>query len=316
MHTLFVIIIKRLGKVCIYMDKQHNISEYISNLTFKKKFFRGLNPDHVYEVVCEISSMYNALLSDAYTENEQLKSLVEELGGSWPLEEISEEEKQRRRNLDILFSGDEDEHTLTENELRKFKRVELLELLLAQAKRNDKQKEQMKELAQDYEKEIQRQEKELQLMKEKLDNKKIIIDKAGTLAEASLQLNGVFEAAQHAAQQYLDNLQDLYEREEANTVVKEQQSADRCAAMEQATKERCELMKEEALQLCTKMEEDARFRCEEREKESEERCSALDQKAKADVEKRWDDLSTRLEDFYRAHQGLRELLTVNGEIQR
>ena len=142
------------------------------------------------------------------------------------------------------------------------------------------------------------------------------MDRAGSIAEAALQLNGVFEAAQHAAQQYLDNLQDLYEREEANTVVKEQQSADRCAAMEQATKERCELMKEEALQLCTKMEEDARFRCEEREKESEERCSALDQKAKADVEKRWDDLSTRLEDFYRAHQGLRELLTVNGEIQR
>lgn len=287
------------------MDKQHNISEYISSLTFKKKFFRGLNPDHVYEVVCEISSMYNALLSDAYAENEQLKSQVEELGGSWPLEEISEEEKQRRRNLDILFSGDGDEQTLAESDLRKLKRVELLELLLAQAKRNEKQKEQMKELAQDYEKEIQRQEKELQITKEKLDNKKIIIDKAGTLAEASLQLNGVFEAAQNAAQQYLDNLQDLYDREAANTVVKEQQSADRCAAMEQATKERCELMKEET-----------RIACETREKESEERCNALDQKAKMDVEKRWDDLSTRLEEFYRAHQGLRELLTANGEIQR
>ena len=40
-------------------------------------------------------------------------------------------------------------------------------------------------------------------------SRRIELEKAGSIAEASLRLNGVFEAAQKAADQYLENLRRL-----------------------------------------------------------------------------------------------------------
>lgn len=42
-------------------------------------------------------------------------------------------------------------------------------------------------------------------------SRRIELEKAGSIAEASLRLNGVFEAAQKAADQYLENLRRLSE---------------------------------------------------------------------------------------------------------
>ena len=42
-----------------------------------------------------------------------------------------------------------------------------------------------------------------------LRDRRIEIDKAGSLAEAALSLNGVFQAAEAAAQQYLENIQRI-----------------------------------------------------------------------------------------------------------
>ena len=79
---------------------------------------------------------------------------------------------------------------MTEKELRKLNRKQLLELLLKQTKRVD-------EL-----------EKELEECKAELDNKKLVISECGSLAEACLKLNGIFEAAQNAADQYLENVEN------------------------------------------------------------------------------------------------------------
>ena len=75
--------------------------------------------------------------------------------------------------------------------IKKLKRMDLLEILLAQSKRID-------EL-----------EKELEETKRQLLSKKIKIRKIGTLAEASLQLNAIFEDADAAAKQYLHNIRRL-----------------------------------------------------------------------------------------------------------
>ncbi|MCC9890778.1 hypothetical protein HK150_04705, partial [Streptococcus agalactiae] len=53
---------------------------------------------------------------------------------------------------------------------------------------------------------IEKQEKEIQQLKEALDDKKIKISKAGSIAEASLMLSGIFETAQLAADTYLENV--------------------------------------------------------------------------------------------------------------
>ena len=80
---------------------------------------------------------------------------------------------------------------LTENELRKLSRIDLLELLLEKSRENEKLQE------------------ELDQVKAQLAERNIKIEKAGSIAEAALALNGVFEAAQAAADQYLENLRTI-----------------------------------------------------------------------------------------------------------
>ena len=60
-------------------DIQKKISEYIENISFKESLGMGYNPDEVYEAICNLSSMYNQVLSEAYRENEELKAKVEML---------------------------------------------------------------------------------------------------------------------------------------------------------------------------------------------------------------------------------------------
>ncbi len=77
---------------------------------------------------------------------------------------------------------------MTDKELKKLNRKQLLELLLAQARENAALKT------------------EIARLEEKLHSREVQVSQAGNLAEAALQLNGVFEAAQAAASQYLLNV--------------------------------------------------------------------------------------------------------------
>lgn len=51
---------------------------------------------------------------------------------------------------------------------------------------------------------------ENQLLQTALDDKRLRITRAGNIAEAALEVNNVMQAAQNAAQQYLDEIQVLY----------------------------------------------------------------------------------------------------------
>lgn len=83
---------------------------------------------------------------------------------------------------------------MTEKELRKLKRVELLELLVEQAAEMDALRAELEEARQ------------------ALKNREISLQEAGTLAEAALRINEVFAAADRAAQDYLHNVQALAAR--------------------------------------------------------------------------------------------------------
>lgn len=80
---------------------------------------------------------------------------------------------------------------MTDKELRRLNRAELLEMLLEQSKEVERLKEQNQKLT------------------EQLENRRILIERAGSIAEAALQLNQVFETAQRAADQYLENVRQL-----------------------------------------------------------------------------------------------------------
>ena len=143
---------------------------------------------------------------------------------------------------------------MTDKELKKLSRVELLELLVAQAKDTEELQAQLDEA------------------NAKLANRTIEVDKAGSIAEASLKLNGVFSAAEAAAAQYLENVKNLSERQE-----------EICRAREAECQAKCEAMRQEAQAYCEKQKQIA--------------------------EKYWNTISERLQTFYDEHQDLRELLT-------
>lgn len=77
---------------------------------------------------------------------------------------------------------------MTEKELKKLNRYQLLELIILQT-------EQINEL-----------EKQLANAKERLESQQIQTTQAGSIAEAALQLSGIFKAAQSAADTYLQNV--------------------------------------------------------------------------------------------------------------
>lgn len=74
---------------------------------------------------------------------------------------------------------------MTDKELKRLKRVDLFELLIAQSREND------------------RLRAELEETRSKLESRELTLERAGSIAEAALQLNKVFEAAQAAADQYI-----------------------------------------------------------------------------------------------------------------
>ncbi len=77
---------------------------------------------------------------------------------------------------------------MTDRELKRLSRAELLELLLDQTKEN------------------RRLRRRLKAAEEELAGRRIAVEQAGTMAEAALKLNGVFEAADRAVRQYLENV--------------------------------------------------------------------------------------------------------------
>jgi hypothetical protein len=86
--------------------------------------------------------------------------------------------------------------------LKKMTRVELLELLLEQSEQMDKMEKELK-LAKTL---LEKYQKQLRVAKVLLKKREIAISTSGSIAEAALKLNGVFEAAQKAADEYLENV--------------------------------------------------------------------------------------------------------------
>lgn len=74
---------------------------------------------------------------------------------------------------------------MTEKELRRLRRLDLIEIIYKYQRRERKLQE------------------ENETLRAQLDSKVLKLKEAGSIAKAALELNGVFEAAQRAADQYL-----------------------------------------------------------------------------------------------------------------
>jgi len=102
---------------------------------------------------------------------------------------------------------------MNDKELKKLSRSDLLEILIEQGK----EIERLKEIIKNNEKELQ--------------SKKIILNEAGSIAEASMKVNQIFENAQKTADQYLMNVRDLKNREAAICIRMEKETQKKCNDM-------------------------------------------------------------------------------------
>lgn len=89
---------------------------------------------------------------------------------------------------------------MTKKELKRLNRRELLQMLLLQAEENERLRE------------------ELDQTKALLEDRRIMLSEAGSIAEASLRLHDIFDAAQAAADTYLDNIRSLGTRQKEQRV--------------------------------------------------------------------------------------------------
>ena len=94
--------------------------------------------------------------------------------------------------------------TMTEKELKKLNRYQMLEIIIMQTE------------------ELQKLTEELEMTKALLEKQQITVASAGNIAEASLRLSGVFEAAQTAADIYLNSVKEYSEK--ADKIIEEAQA--------------------------------------------------------------------------------------------
>ena len=111
---------------------------------------------------------------------------------------------------------------MTDKELRRLSRGALLELLIEQIEENERLRSQ------------------LEVCQKQLSDKEILISESGSIAEAALKLNGVFQAAENAAKQYLENIQKYSGQQQEickKIELKAQKEAERIVAEAQAYSE-------------------------------------------------------------------------------
>ena len=130
---------------------------------------------------------------------------------------------------------------MTDRQLRKLNRTDLLKLLLEEKKEPEALRKQL-------------QEKQLQL-----ECKQLNLNQSGSLAEAALKLSGIFEAAETACQYYTENIRNLSGRQE-----------EICRKMEQETREKCDRMLEQARQMSRVYWEEYTEKCSRYMKSMEE----------------------------------------------
>lgn len=128
---------------------------------------------------------------------------------------------------------------MKEKELRRLSRGDLLQMLIEQSVELRKTQDRVREL------------------EHRLSSRQIAIDNAGSIAEASLQLNSVFEAAQASCEQYVENIHDLSARQELLFRQREEESIQQAENMLLDTQEQCRQMLAQAAYDAQRIREEA-----------------------------------------------------------
>ena len=165
---------------------------------------------------------------------------------------------------------------MTSKELKHMGREELLQLLIERTKEVERLNAQLSE----------KEEQILQLQRTPAAETMPTVQEPGSIAQAALQINHVFEDAQKAADQYLTTI----------------------ARMQREQALRCQQLLQDAHKEADRLIEEAQMRASAMEAETARQCEELRQIAQQAAQHNWSDLSSRLDRLYDTNAELRELL--------
>ncbi|MBQ9421631.1 MAG: hypothetical protein IJU30_07760 [Lachnospiraceae bacterium] len=149
---------------------------------------------------------------------------------------------------------------MTERELQKLHRTELISLLLNAVRENEALRE------------------DVTAAEKKLSDKDIIVRDTGSIAEASIKINKVFEAAQASADQYLANIRRLEDETAASVRQKEENASAEADRLLRETTEKCGKLDAETAEKCRLMEAETAEKCRHMISEAEEECRRQEEK--------------------------------------
>ena len=162
---------------------------------------------------------------------------------------------------------------MTDKQLKKLGRQELLEMLMGQINENEALRTR------------------LEAAEKQLEDRKLAFEEAGSIAEAAMRVNGVFEAAQATAAQYLENVERL--------------CAEKSAACEELERQR----RAEA----EKILDEAQRKCRTMEREAQQQCDEMRRAAEKDANRNWNEMAERLEKISRENAELREMMSASAQ---
>lgn len=154
----------------------------------------------------------------------------------------------------------------TEKDIRKLGRAELLELLIMQTEENEQMAKKIAEL------------------EEKIGDRQIKIETSGSIAEASLKLNSVFEAAQAAADEYLENIKRQNQIDENESLKIKAEAKGEAEEIIAAAKEEAERI----IASAKRTQSETEAKCRAMEKETERKCKETERLARKTSDEYWE----------------------------
>lgn len=168
---------------------------------------------------------------------------------------------------------------MTDKELKKLNRSDLLQMLVDQGR-------ELRDLKEKY-----------AAAEAALADRTIRLDQAGSIAEAALQLNGVFEAAQEACRQYTDSIAlHARQQEEVN------------ARREAESREKADRLLAETEKTCASKLQQTEEICAAKLQETETTCTQMLQKAQTESQQYWDTVFQKMKAFSKEYAELQGLL--------
>ncbi len=168
---------------------------------------------------------------------------------------------------------------MTDKELKHLRRPALIDIIY--------------ELQKDLQKQSEEKDAKIAELQSELDKRTLQLSESGSIAEAALRVNGVLEAAQAAADQYLGSIR---EAEAARAQQQEEAERQQAALLEGAERQQAALL------------EEANRKAEETILLAKGRAQTILEKAEAEAAEKWETFERRANDLIQAHADLQALL--------